>query len=220
MYHEIQRLRYVEHFSIQRIADYLSINFRTVKKLLSMTQEQFDAYSEQKWAKSKLLDPYKDFIRAYLEKYQETPSAVMYDKLKEQFSTLPKVDLKTVYNFVMMVRKDYGIIRVSASERQYSAVPDLPPGKQAQVDFGEKKLRTSNGEWVKIYFFIMLLCYSRHKFILFQNKPFTSQSAVYAHEKAFEFFGGIPMEILYDQDSVFLYRENNGDYMKYLTAIK
>jgi len=213
MYHEIQRLRNVEHFSIQRIADYLSINFRTVKKLLSMTQEQFDAYSEKKWAKSKHLDPYKDFIRAYLEKYQETPSAVMYDKLKEQFSTLPKVDLKTVYNYVMMVRRDYGIIRVSASERQYSAVPDLPPGKQAQVDFGEKKLRTSTGEWVKVYFFIMLLCYSRQKFIVFQNKPFTSHTAVFAHEKAFEFFGGIPEEILYDQDSVFLYRENNGDYI-------
>jgi transposase len=213
MYHEIQRLRNVERFSIQRIADHLSINFRTVKKLLSMTEEQFDEYAEKKGTKTRLLDPYKDFIKAYLDKYQETPSAVMYDKLKEQFSSIPKVDPKTVYNYVMMVRRDFGIIRVSASERQYSAVPDLPPGKQAQVDFGEKKLRTSTGEWVKVYFFIMLLCYSRHKFIVFRSKPFTSQDAVLAHEKAFEFFGGIPQEIIYDQDSVFLYRENNGDYI-------
>jgi transposase len=213
MYHEIQRLRNVEHFSIQRIADYLSVNFRTVKKLLSMTEAQFEDYSEKKWAKPRLLDPYKDFIRAYLEKYQETPSAVMYDKLKEQFDSIPKVDLKTVYNYVMMIRRDFGIVRVNASERQYCAVPELPPGEMAQVDFGQKKLRTSTGEWVKVYFFIMLLCYSRHKFTVFRNKPFTSQDAAFAHEKGFEFFGGIPQQILYDQDSVFLYRENNGDYI-------
>ena len=83
----------------------------------------------------------------------------MHDKLKEQFPSFPKVDPKTVYNFVMMIRNENGIPKVSCSERQYSAVPDLPPGEQAQVDFGEKKLRTSTGIWVKVYFFIMLLCY-------------------------------------------------------------
>jgi transposase len=92
-------------------------------------------------------------------------------------------------------------------------VSDLPPGEQAQVDFGEKKLRTSTGIWVKVYFFIMLLCYSRHKFVIFRDTPFTAHGAVDAHEKAFGFFQGIPKEIIYDQDSVFLHRENNGDYI-------
>jgi len=36
MYNEIHRLRHVEGFSIQRIADHLSINCRTVKKYLDM----------------------------------------------------------------------------------------------------------------------------------------------------------------------------------------
>ena len=36
MYHEIHRLRNTEGFSIQRIADYLSLNFRTVKKYLDL----------------------------------------------------------------------------------------------------------------------------------------------------------------------------------------
>ena len=213
MYHEIQRLRQVEHFSLQRIADQLTINFRTVKKILGMTEEDYDRFIEKKWAKARHLDPYRDFIVGYLQQYPDTPAAVMHDRLKEQFPVFPKVDAKTVYSYVMMVRRDHCIIKVNASERQYSAVPDLPPGELAQVDFGEKKLRRSTGEWVKVHFFVMLLCYSRQKFILFLDRPFTSDDAVIAHEKAFEFFGGIPGEIIYDQDSVFLHRENGGDYI-------
>lgn len=213
MYHEIHRLRHVEHFSLQRIADHLHINFRTVKKFLGMTEAQFDEYYETKGIKTRQIDPYRDFIVAYLQKYQETPAAVLHDKLKEQFALFPEVDPKTVYNYVMTIRRDFGLMKISASERQYSALPDLPPGLQAQVDFGEKKLRTSTGEWVKVHFFIMLLCYSRQKFVYFQDKPFTTQDAVFAHEKAFGFFGGIVKEIIYDQDTVFLHRENNGDYI-------
>ena len=213
MYHEIRRLRDAEHFSIQRIADQLKINFRTVKKILGMTEEDYDRFIEKKWAKAHHLDPYHEFIVRYLQQYPDTPAAVMHDKLKEQFTTLPKVDPKTVYSYVMMVRRDHNIVRISASERQYSPVPDLPPGHLAQVDFGEKKLRRSTGEWVKVHFFVMLLCYSRQKFVLFLDRPFNSDDAVIAHEKAFEFFGGIPLEIIYDQDTVFLYRENGGDYI-------
>ena len=213
MYHEIHRLRNTEGFSIQRIADYLSLNFRTVKKYLDLSETEFDIYMEKERVRPCLLEPYRDYVKDYLSKYEDTPSAVMHDKLKERFPSFPKVDPKTVYNFVMMIRNENGIPKVSCSERQYSAVPDLPPGEQAQVDFGEKKLRTSADIWVKVYFFIMLLCYSRQKFVVFRNTPFTSQSAAEAHEKAFEFFQGIPKEIIYDQDSVFLHRENKGDYI-------
>ena len=62
MYHEIHRLRNLEHFTIQRIADQLSLNFRTVKKFLEMTQKEFDEFSENRWAKEPLLDSYKDLL--------------------------------------------------------------------------------------------------------------------------------------------------------------
>ena len=38
-----------------------------------------------------------------------------------------------------------------------------------------------------------------------------------AHEKSFEYFKGIPKNIIYDQDAVFLYDENIGDYV--MTAV-
>jgi hypothetical protein len=212
MYHEIRRLRNHEGFSIQRIADYYSINFRTAKKLLCMSEEDFDNFLEQKGNRTPLLDPYREFMVKYLNKFQDTPSAVIHDRLKEHFPHFPQVDPKTVYNYVMRLRLEHCLPRITASERQYSAVPDLPPAEQAQVDFGEKKLRSSSGQWVKVYFFTMLLCFSRQKYVLFQDHPFTSHDAVIAHEKSFEFFQGIPRQIIYDQDSVFLSSENLGDY--------
>ena len=46
----------------------------------------------------------------------------------------------------------------------------------------------------------------------FSDRPFTSESASHAHEKSFEYFRGVPRFIIYDQDAVFLYDENIGDY--------
>jgi transposase len=40
--------------------------------------------------------------------------------------------------------------------------------------------------------------------------PYTSETVVKAHELAFEYMGGIPQEIVYDQDRLFLVSENLG----------
>ena len=212
MYYEIKRFREVEKFSIQRIADYLGLNFRTVRKYLSMTDQEFEACLSTQGSRPYVMDQYKTFVVNYLGEYPDTPASVVHDKLKECFGDFPQLDPKTVYNYVVKVRGEFNIPKVTRSDRQYTAVPDLPMGQQAQVDFGMKRLRTSKGGWQTVYFFAMLLCHSRQKFVLFRDEPFTSQSAVEAHEKAFGFFQGIPREIVYDQDVVFIHSENKGDY--------
>jgi hypothetical protein len=65
MYHQIHSLRKNEGFSIQRIADYLQINFRTARKLLTMSEEEFDNFMDKKFSKPCLLDSYKEFIIRY-----------------------------------------------------------------------------------------------------------------------------------------------------------
>ena len=88
---------------------------------------------------------------------------------------------------------------------------ELPWGKQAQVDFGEYNMRDGQGKRVKVYFFTMVLSRSRCKYVFHSLTPFTSALTVYAHIKAFEYFGGIPSEIVYDQDKVLLVDENLGN---------
>jgi hypothetical protein len=55
------------------------------------------------------------------------------------------------------------------------------------------------------------MSYSRHKFTYFSKTPFTSELAIYAHQLAFQFYGGKPQEVIYDQDKVFIHSENFGD---------
>lgn len=62
-------------------------------------------------------------------------------------------------------------------------------------------------------FFAIVLARSRYKFTFFARRPFDTELAIYAHECAFEYFGGKPEKILYDQDRVLISRENLGDLM-------
>ncbi len=211
-YEKIQELHNVEHKSISWIADHLGMNFRTVKKYLGMSREEFDGFSRKVIQKPFSLEQYKSFIVNRLQQFPETPAAQMHDWLKEHYSDFPPVSPRTVYNYVMKLRREYNVPKVTAKERQYASIPESPPGEYAQVDFGHKRLRSSDGKMHTVHFMAMLLCHSRYKFIWFQNKPFTSDLAVQAHERSFEYFHGIPRNIIYDQDAVFLYDENIGDY--------
>ena len=62
----------------------------------------------------------------------------------------------------------------------------------------------------------MILSRSRFKYVWFTDRYFTSELAIIAHEKAFEYIEGVPDEIVYDQDKVFIVSENGGDII--LTA--
>ncbi|MCT3699054.1 transposase family protein [Elizabethkingia anophelis] len=132
----------------------------------------------------------------------------------ERYSDLPVVHSKTIYNFNKSIRLEHGLVKYKDKKaRDYEKLPDTPYGQQAQVDFGQAFMQTGSTYRMKVYFFAIVLSRSRQKFIYFQNHPFTTATAVYAHELAFEFFQGIPREIIYDQDWVFIHEENLGDIL-------
>ncbi len=96
-------------------------------------------------------------------------------------------------------------------ERTKQAVATKPKGQEAQADFGQYKLTNMYGVPVKVYFFCMVLSYSRMKFVYFSAEPFDGLLTAYAHEKAFKYFGGRPKQILYDQDRALVASENAGN---------
>jgi transposase len=213
MYHEIHKLNRLG-FSAARIARYLVMDPRTVGKYLRMNEDNHEEYlirSERK----KVLDPYENFVYDRLSKYPETSTAQIHDWLKEVYENLPQVTPRSVFNFVMYVRQKHNIPYIPAT-RDFFPVEELPYGHQAQVDFGEYNMRTFNSRRKKVYFFAMVLSRSRMKFIWFIDTCFTSREVVSAHEKAFEFFGGIPRVIVYDLDKTMVVDENLGDII--LTA--
>jgi len=209
MYHQIHKMSR-EGWSKSRISEFLGLNWRTVSKYLEMSEEEYLAFIEAQGNRQKLLTPFEGFVKIKLEKYPDTKAAQMHDWLKEHYPDFPEVTPKTVYNFVMWVRQRHNI-PIPDTQREYCIVEELAYGKQAQVDFGEYNMRDGQGKRVKVYFFTMVLSRSRFKFAFHSLTPFTSALTVYAHIKAFEYFGGIPKEIVYDQDKVLMVSENLGD---------
>ena len=72
------------------------------------------------------------------------------------------------------------------------------PGLQSQVDWKEDMILVNrNGEVFKINIFLMVLGFSRYKFIMLTSDR--SQETLFnCMIKGFEFFGGVPKEILFD----------------------
>jgi len=76
---------------------------------------------------------------------------------------------------------------------------ETPPGREAQVDFGGVgKIRDrATGKLRQAYCFVMTLSYSRHQYaeLVFDQKM---ETWIGCHRRAFEFFGGVPEEIVID----------------------
>ena len=197
-----------------QIARELGLDVKTVRKYLRMSYDEFKSSESYKRMYIKLLDPYESKVSEWLDEHPDLSSSQVHDWLRERYPDLPDVNSKTVYNFVKYVRAKYNIEKpVLSAPRQYGKIEETAFGEYAQVDFGEMWMQNENKRKVKVYFFVMVLCRSRKKYVWFSKSPFTSNLAIYAHEKAFEYYGGKPKKIIYDQDAVLIHDENLGDYV-------
>lgn len=211
MYHEVQQLQR-DGLSVVAIAKYLGMNRRTAAKYLAMSEAEFEEFLMQKDSRTKILGTFESFVKDRLQAHPAASAAQVHDWLKEEHKRFPLISPKTVYNFVMAVRQKYSITLEEAS-REYFVVEELAYGLQAQADFGQYILRNAEEKRKKVHFFVMMLSRSRMKFVQFSAIPFTSRTAIAAHENAFDFFMGKTKEVVYDQDRLFLVDENLGDLM-------
>lgn len=136
-------------------------------------------------------------------------SAQIYDRLEEMHKSLEFKE-RTLRRYVNSLREEHGLSKTT-EPRQYEEIPELSMGYQAQVDLGQILLEREDKSKVKVYCFAMVLSHSRYKYVYWTDRPFTTQSFVEAHTRTFEYFGGMPKEIVYDQDRVAVVSENHGD---------
>ena len=133
------------------------------------------------------LAPYKHLIDMWLE---EAPySAVrIHEKLMEQ-----GCDCK--YTIV----RQYVATRKAALNEKATVRFETMPSLQGQVDWGffENYKVLENGESRKLYCFLMVLGYSRMRYIEFVTDMSTT-TLIKCHINAFRYFDGYPEEILYD----------------------
>ena len=73
---------------------------------------------------------------------------------------------------------------------------EVPPGSQAQVDFGQVKLDIG-GKRTKVWAFVLTLSYSRHRFVRFEERQDVA-TWLDCHILGFQFFGGVTATVLLD----------------------
>lgn len=205
---EIYQLKQ-QGFKVRRIAKKLGISRTTIYKYLEKSPDEMSEWLASTKTRTKKLDPYELVIHTWLSEHPDLSAAQIHDWLKERYENLVVAE-STVRNYVKELREKYSIPKV-VEKRTYEAIPDPPMGEQAQVDFGQTKQKTPEGKEVTLNFISFVLSHSRYKYIEWLNRPFTTKDVIQTHESAFQFYGGIPHELVYDQDSLVVVSENAGD---------
>jgi transposase len=207
LYIDIHRL-HERKLRISQIAKQLKVSRNTVYKYLDLTfEEAVEEFGPIE--RKKKLDPYRDWIVNWLQEYPSISGAQILDWLQERFPDI-QVGESTVRRYVNEMREIYHIEKTT-EPREYEAVVEQPPGKQMQVDWGQTIQKTTKNKDIKLYFIAFVLAHSRHKYIEWQDRPFTTKDTIRCHENAFRFYGGVTEEIVYDQDNLIAVNENAGD---------
>jgi len=170
----------------------LGVSRATIRKYAATPDYQ--PYDRKDLPKSKL-EPFRDFIRARLDKYPLSAVRI-FDEIT-----------KMGYGGRMTILRDF--MKSVRHQKNYHAVMrfETEPGQQAQIDWGFFGLiRMPDGKMKRLYGFCMVLGYSRIRCLEFTTSM-KLENLIRCHINAFEYCGGAANEHLYDNmKQVVLYR--------------
>ena len=208
MYSEIHQLK-TTGLNKSQTARHLGINIKTVNKYWNADAEEFTEIKQKSGSRKKKLKHYEETVLGWLREFPDISASQVEDWLKERCNA-KKVRERTVRRMVARLRQEHHIEK-KAVIRQYQAVEDPPLGKQLQVDFGEKTVRRASGGHCKIYLMGAVLSNSRYKYGEWSDKPLTTTTFIQMLGHCFDYLGGVPEELVFDQDKLLAISENYGD---------
>lgn len=179
-------------WKIRAIARELGISRGTVKKYI----RNGGAQEYRKLTRTSALDGLEDWLKERFFKHDGNADVVR----QELAASGVYVSLRTVERAVKAHRDE--LQRKKTATVRY----ETSPGRQMQVDFGEK-LVCIGGERVKVHLFTAKLGYSRRMYV----RAFTreNQSAWFQGiEEAFRHFCGVPREVLMDNATALVKKHN------------
>ena len=200
----IKRMK-ADGVAVAAIARKVGVSEPVVRKWAKINEVGFDALKRNDIP---YMDQYREFIISILRVCPQTRETNILYRLKEEFPEF-ECNRKTFYKYIKKLREQTGFLQFAG--RVTSVREESPPGYEAQVDFGQYRMKDMYGKQMRVYFFCMVLSYSRMHYVYFSREPFATQTAIQAHEYAFQYFGGRTQMIAYDQDRVFVVDENFGN---------
>lgn len=175
-----------------KMAKIMDCDPRTVKKYL-------DGYVPKKRraiTKASKLDEFKQIINSKLELGCNAMSI---------FKFVQKDGYKGSYSLLADYANKHKCEELKKATLRY----ETSPGLQAQVDWKESlKMVSKSGEVFEVNIFLMILGYSRMKFLKLTSDR-TQKTLFECMNKAFEYFAGVPKEILFDNMPTVVDRVNS-----------
>ncbi len=198
LWHEIHA-RYKLKEPKKSIARGLGLDVRTVRRILRQKVPQ--AYRRAKRS-ANVLTPWADYIRQRLAAVGYCAQAIL-EELRERGYT---GGYDAVKRFIRPLRKE---ARIQATMRF-----ETPPGRQGQADWGQC-WSWIGGRRLQVHLFVLALGYSRRMFSV-ATRDEKLGTFIRCHTEAFDHFGGIPQEILYDNPkTIVLARDAEGHIMRW-----
>lgn len=186
---KVIHILYKQGYGKKAIARKLGMSVNTVRKYLKTGEEPI--YSKRA-GKPLKLDPYKGYIAKRLKDVSPhwVPATVIYREIKE-FGYSGKYTQLKDHMFVLKQIKPEAVIRF-----------ETDPGQQMQVDWAEFRRGKD-----RLSAFIATLGYSRASYVEFVTDE-KLETLIQCHQNAFEYFGGIPLTILYDNMKTVIIERN------------
>jgi len=196
----LSNLSQYEGLSLREISRRSGHHFDTVKKYVDR-EDWNESYRPRK-ERGSLLDPLKPVIDEWLEedlkrqrKYRRTATKIYNDLRKDkEHSKLLAVGKQTVINYVSQRKKEL------CKKTYQTAMFALHSMCEAQVDFGDILVASNGGAETKWHELVVSFPWSNAGFT--QVCQFeTKECLMEALQRVFEFIGGVPLRILFDNMS-------------------
>ena len=188
-YQFIRHAHAVEGLSQREIAKRLGISRNTVKKYIDGEVLPLTVKSPER--SFPITGPVKDIVAGYLDEdrqhnlsKQRHTAKRIYDRLRKEHSFTG--GYSTIRNLVRQIKQKTKVF-----------IPlEFDPGEAAQVDWGTA-IAYIQGQRTVIQLFCMRSCHSAAIFVAaFPTQRY--ESFLMGHSLAFEFFGGVPRRLIYD----------------------
>jgi transposase len=188
--------------SQRSIAEHLKMSKTTVNKYLQLEAEE----AIEKLIRVKRpsqFDIARDYVLDQLDRFPKIRSSKLYRKVTTEYPELTAKP-RAFRKYVSRLRSN----NPTRHQRFYHPVIDNLPGHQMQVDPGQMFVQRDQESGFTVYFIAFVLSYSRKVFVHFQTTPYNTNDFINAHLQAFQYYGGIAYEYVYDQTKLVVIKEN------------
>ena len=158
--------------SMLRTSQIMGLSYNTVYKWWDLTEDDFNAFQSKH---EFVLDNYRQYFIEQLKITPQMNNTLLYKRLKDDFGDEIEVPISTLHRYIKSLREQTGYVK---PQRKTGMREDPAPGYEAQVDYGQYTMKSMYGNNVRVYFFCMVLSYSRMKFVYFSPEPFDAEKTI------------------------------------------